>query len=111
MHAPYDILINSFIYTTLNVKGYVMRKHIYIYSLLLLSFAQSQAGFFTAVGAYVGIKANYFISDMRERVQPVAQGAPVSTPQQRLADIQVRDMKRETLARAAAVAALVTPLP
>lgn len=88
-----------------------MRKQVYIFSLILFSFSQSQAGFFTAAGAYVGLKVSYFISDMRERTQPVRQDAPVRTPEQRLADVQIRNTQRETLARAAAVAALVTPLP
>lgn len=37
IHVIYVIVYDSFIYTTLNSKGYVMRKQVYIFSLLFLS--------------------------------------------------------------------------
>ncbi len=93
-----------------------MQKRINMFIFLaLFSFHNSQAGWFTAAGAYVSVKLNGWMADRAEdRLERERQNQPEALRQQNPAPRVNRDLvrlQRETMARTAAIAFLFTPTP
>jgi len=110
----YDI-IYIILLTSLYTKGHDMRKQVYMFIFCLFFISKpTQAGPFSAFGVYVGAKFSFWMSDMRERqegrvvrINGVERPVPQLTENER----RIRNEVRELGAKAAVVAAFVSPTP
>lgn len=97
-----------------------MRKQVYMFLFCLLSISKStQAGPFSALGAYAAVKFNYFVSDLieehkkqnQQQINRIRGIVPIPEARTHMSDPLIKNLFRENEARAAAAVFLVTPTP